>query len=200
MGKIAVVDYGAGNSQSVLYALQRLGVEALFTSDPEKIRQAERVIFPGVGQAASALARLQENNLDKLLPELTQPVLGICLGLQLMCRHTTEGDTQGMGIFGAEVFHFHHREEKTAGLKIPHMGWNNVYSGTSRLLENIPDASYFYFVHSYYAEESVDTAGVTAYGISFTAVMEKENFLATQFHPEKSGKAGEQVLKNFLRL
>jgi len=200
MEKIAVIDYGAGNSMSVLYALRRLGIKAVFTEDPEEIRQAGRVIFPGVGQAESALTRLRRNSLDKLIPTLTQPVLGICLGLQLMCRRTEEGDTPGIGIFSAEVLHFRRQREKTQGLKIPHMGWNNVQSKHSKLLKDIADGSYFYFVHSYYAEESAETTGVTEYGIPFSAVMERDNFFATQFHPEKSGVAGEKVLRNFIRL
>jgi len=200
MGTITLIDYGAGNTQSVTYALQRLGIEVSLTSDPDRIRRAGRVIFPGVGQAASAVKRLQKNGLDKLIPELRQPVLGVCLGLQLMCRHTTEGDTPGMGIFDADVIHFHEQREKTDGLKIPHMGWNRVLPKDSLLLQRLPQGSYFYFVHSYFAEICNDTKGVAEYGIPFSAVMEKDNFFATQFHPEKSGDAGEQVLKNFLRI
>ena len=200
MGNVALIDYGAGNTRSVLYALQRLGVDALLTADPGKIRKAGRVIFPGVGQAASAMERLRENGLDRLIPELKQPVLGVCLGLQLMCRHTAEGDIPGLGIFDTEVLHFHDYPEKTASLKIPHMGWNRVTSRKSDLLEGIPEGAYFYFVHSYFAGICDDTKGITEYGVPFSAVMEKDNFLATQFHPEKSGVVGEQVLKNFLRL
>ncbi len=200
MGSIVLIEYGAGNTRSVTYALQRLGLEASLTSDPERIRRAGRVIFPGVGQAASAMEKLRQNGLDKLIPELRQPVLGVCLGLQLMCRHSTEGDTPGMGIFDAGVIHFHDRPEDTNGLKIPHMGWNRVLPKDSLLLQGVPEGSYFYFVHSYFAEIGEDTKGVTEYGVPFSAVMEKNNFFATQFHPEKSGDAGEQVLKNFLRI
>ena len=200
MGTIALIDYGAGNTRSVTYALQRLGIEASLTSDPDRIRRAGRVIFPGVGQAASAMKRLQKNELDKLIPELRQPVLGVCLGLQLMCRRTTEGDTPGMGVFDAGVIHFHEQRVEKDGLKIPHMGWNRVHTRRSRLMKGIPEGTYFYFVHSYFAEMCDDTEGITDYGISFSAVMEKDNFFATQFHPEKSGDAGEQVLKNFLRI
>ncbi len=198
MGKIVIIDYGAGNTRSVLYALQRLGVTASVSDVPEEIRAAERVIFPGVGQAASAMERLRAKGLDTLIPALTQPVLGVCLGLQLMCRHTDEGDIAGMGIFDAGVHHF--RSATTTALRIPHMGWNSVESRGSLLLEGIPGGSYFYFVHSYYAETAPQTTAVTEYGIPFSAVMERDNFFATQFHPEKSGPAGEKVLKNFLNI
>jgi glutamine amidotransferase len=198
MGKIVIIDYGAGNTRSVLYALQRLGVTATVSDVPEEIRAAERVIFPGVGQAASAMKRLRAKGLDTLIPALTQPVLGVCLGLQLMCRHTDEGDIEGMGIFDAGVHHF--CSAATAALRIPHMGWNSVENRGSRLLEGVPDGSYFYFVHSYFAEVVPQTTAVTEYGILFSAVMEQDNFFATQFHPEKSGPAGEKVLRNFLTL
>ena len=198
MGKIVIIDYGAGNTRSVLYALQRLGVTATVSDVPEEIRAAERVIFPGVGQAASAMERLRAKGLDTLIPALTQPVLGVCLGLQLMCRHTDEGDIEGMGIFDAGVHHF--RSAATDALRIPHIGWNSVENSGSRLLDEVPGGSYFYFVHSYYAETAPQTTAVTEYGIPFSAVMEQDNFFATQFHPEKSGKVGEKVLKNFLRV
>ncbi len=200
MGNVALIDYGAGNTRSVMYALQRLGVKATVTAEPEEIQRAEKVIFPGVGQAASAMKKLQKEGLERLIPALTQPVLGICLGLQLMCRHTREGDITGMGIFDAEVVHFRDEADKTAGLKIPHMGWNRVFPHNSILLTHIPGGSYFYFVHSYFAQVSAGTKGTAEYGLPFSAVMEKDNFFATQFHPEKSGEAGEQVLKNFLAL
>ena len=198
MGRVVVIDYGAGNTRSVAYALQRLGVEAVVTDEKDRIRAAERVIFPGVGQAASAMERLQAKGLDSLIPTLTQPVLGVCLGLQLMCRRTEEGDIEGMGIFDAAVRHFRSAGSATAGLRIPHMGWNSVEDAGSRLLRGIPAGSYFYFVHSYYAETGEETRATTTYGIPFSAVMEKDNFFATQFHPEKSGKVGEEVLRNFL--
>ena len=149
MEKIVIIDYGAGNTRSVLYALQRLGVEAYVSDTPGEIRMAEKVIFPGVGQAASAMERLREKGLDMLIPSLTQPVLGVCLGLQLMCRHTTEGNIDGMGIFDAGVYHFRDAGSVTAGLRIPHMGWNSVERRGSRLLAGIAEGSYFYFVHSY---------------------------------------------------
>ena len=198
MATVAIIDYGAGNTRSVFYALQRLGVAAVITSDPQEIQAAERVIFPGVGQAASAMERLQEQGLDTLIPTLTQPVLGVCLGLQLMCSHTDEGNIPGMRIFDARVYHFRKGGEATASLRIPHMGWNSVASRGSRLLRGVDDGTFFYFVHSYYAETAPRTTAVTEYGIPFSAVMEHDNFFATQFHPEKSGPAGEKVLQNFL--
>lgn len=197
---VAVIDYGAGNSRSVLFALKRLGVDALFTADAASIRNADKVFFPGVGNAGSAMKKLRETGLDKLLPELQQPVLGVCLGLQLMCRHSAEENTPGLGIFDTEVKSFHDEKEKMKDLKIPHMGWNTVAKQGGKLLQGIPDGSFFYFVHSYFAETSPHTTGTTHYGIPFSAVMEQGNFYATQFHPEKSGDAGEAVLKNFLAL
>ena len=200
MGEVVIIDYGAGNTRSVMYALQRLGVATLVTDEAQAIRAAERVIFPGVGQAASAMARLREKGLDQLLPTLTQPVLGVCLGLQLMCRHTEEGDIDGMGIFDAGVYHFRSAGSATAALRIPHMGWNSVEDAGSRLMKGIPAGSYFYFVHSYYAGTAPETKATATYGLPFSAVMEKDNFFATQFHPEKSGEMGERVLKNFLNI
>ena len=198
--EVAVIDYGAGNSRSVIYALKRVGVEALFTADAARIRNADKVIFPGVGNAGSAMKKLRESGLDKLIPELQQPVLGVCLGLQLMCRHSAEEDTPGLGIFAVEVTGFHDHPEQMRGLKIPHMGWNRVSKQGGKLLKGLPEGSFFYFVHAYYAETCNQTTGTTLYGIPFSAVMEKGNFYATQFHPEKSGRAGEMVLKNFLAL
>ena len=197
---IAIIDYRAGNLTSVERAVRHLGYDGKITLDPKEIRSADKVIFPGVGQAASAMERLREKGLDMLIPSLTQPVLGVCLGLQLMCRHTTEGNIDGMGIFDAGVYHFRDAGSVTAGLRIPHMGWNSVERRGSRLLAGIAEGSYFYFVHSYYAETAPQTTAVTEYGIPFSAVMEKDNFFATQFHPEKSGPAGEKVLKNFLNI
>ncbi|NOY36583.1 MAG: imidazole glycerol phosphate synthase subunit HisH [Chlorobi bacterium] len=200
MAIVAVVDYGAGNSRSVLYALQRLSVDAVFTADPDTIRRADKVIFPGVGNAGSAMKKLKNTGLDTVIPGLQQPVLGVCLGLQLMCRHTTEEDTRGMGIFDSGVTHFASQAERMSGLKIPHMGWNVVDGNKGHLLSGIPENSYFYFVHGYFAEVSRWTTGTTDYGLIFSSVMEKDNFFATQFHPEKSGDSGEAVLKNFLAL
>lgn len=191
---IAIVKYNAGNTTSVNNALKRLGYQALITDDPEALMKAEKVIFPGVGEAGSAMQYLTSRRLDACLKKLSQPVLGICLGLQLMCKHSEEGDTTCMGIFDVEVKKFPSQDI------VPHMGWNNVQSLGSLLLRNIPDGSDAYFVHSYYAARDKTTTGLCDYILPFTAVIEQDNFFATQFHPEKSGKIGEQILKNFLQL
>lgn len=191
---IAIVKYNAGNTTSVNNALKRLGYQALITDDPEALMKAEKVIFPGVGEAGSAMQYLTSRRLDACLKKLSQPVLGICLGLQLMCKHSEEGDTTCMGIFDVEVKKFPSQDI------VPHMGWNNVQSLGSLLLRNIPDGSDAYFVHSYYAARDKTTTGLCDYILPFTAVIEQDNFFATQFHPEKSGKVGEQILKNFLQL
>ena len=192
--EIAIVKYNAGNIQSVKYALQRLGVNPTVTNDPEELRSADKVFFPGVGEAASAIQNLKENKLDQLLPELKQPFLGVCLGLQLMCRHSEERDTQCLGIFDLEVKKF---EPK---LKVPHMGWNKLENLKTPLFRDLPEEAYVYFVHSYYAEPGEDTIATTHYMHPFSAAIHKDNFYAIQAHPEKSGKVGEQILKNFLEL
>lgn len=191
--KIAVIKYNAGNIQSVLFALERLGVEPVWTDDSDTIRSADRVIFPGQGEASSAMRYLRERELDKLIIDLKQPVLGICIGLQLLCKHSTEGNTQCLGIFDEEVVKF----EK--GLKVPHMGWNTLENRQGPLLEGLSSPAYLYYVHSYYAKVGKQTVATTPYGIDFSAVLQKDNFYAVQAHPEKSGKDGELILKNFLR-
>ena len=192
--KIAIVKYNAGNVQSVKFALQRLGIEPIVTNDVDELKSANKVIFPGVGEAASAMKSLKENRLDEVIPYLRQPTLGVCLGLQLMCRHSEERDTPCLGIFNLEVKRF---EPK---LKVPHMGWNNIEQLKSPLMKGVPEASYLYFVHSYYAEISDNTIATTDYIHPFSAALHKDNFYAIQSHPEKSGKAGEMILKNFLEL
>ncbi len=191
---IAIVKYNAGNIRSVQNALTRLGYESIITDNPCELSDADRVIFPGVGEAGSALRYLHERGLDKTILSLRQPVLGICLGLQLMCRHTGEGDTECLGIFDAEVRLFPRSD------KIPHMGWNNCNSLKGRLFEGITTEDDFYFVHSYYAEVSSCTQATCNYIVPFSAAMQRDNFFATQFHPEKSAGPGEKVLKNFLEL
>ncbi len=191
---IAVIKYNAGNVQSVQYALQRLGANAVVTDKEDVIRSAEKVIFPGVGHAASAMSCLRENGLDELIISLKQPVLGICLGLQLLCKHTEEGDTDCLGIFDTQVKLFRSTEQK-----IPQIGWNNIYGCSSALFEGLCEKdAYVYFVHSYFAEACADTAATTDYIISYSSALQKDNFYAVQFHPEKSGKVGEQILKNFI--
>lgn len=192
--KLAIVKYNAGNIQSVLYALERIGMEALVTDDRAELESADKVIFPGVGEASSAMAYLKERNLDKLLKDLQQPVLGICLGMQLMCLHSEENDTPCLGIFDTQVKKF------TGEMKIPQIGWNKVEQTTRPLFNNIAGEPYCYFVHSYYAELCSETAGITEYGTRFSSALQKNNFYGVQFHPEKSAEIGERLLKNFISL
>jgi glutamine amidotransferase len=191
---IAIVKYNAGNITSVQNALERLGYSSMVTDDPKLIQQAEKVIFPGVGEASSAMQYLREKGLDEVIKNLTQPVLGICLGQQLLCRFSEEGNTDCLGVFDTTVKKF---EPK---LKVPHMGWNTLETKNSELYNGISSEENFYFVHSYYAEISQETTAVCDYIVPFSASMQKNNFYATQFHPEKSTQAGEQLLLNFLKL
>lgn len=206
---IAIVKYNAGNIRSVQFALARLGREAVWTDDPETLSRADRVIFPGVGEASSAMRHLRERGLDAVLQGLKQPVLGICLGLQLFCRHTEEGDTACLGIFDAAVRQFDFPapggpEIAAAApgerLKVPHMGWNTLGDLKGPLFHGIHDGSYVYFVHSFYAEAHPDAAARTDYGVPFSAALQRDNFFAVQFHPEKSGPVGQRILDNFLKL
>jgi imidazole glycerol-phosphate synthase subunit HisH len=192
--KIAIIKYNAGNVQSVLFALERLGVEALITDNPDQIKAADRVIFPGVGEASSAMAYLRERQLDKLIKELKQPVLGICLGLQLMCSHSEEGNTDCLNIFPQKVKLF------PTALKVPQMGWNTIYNLKTPLFEGVKERDYMYFVHSFYAEKGDDTIAVTDYQLEYSSALQQDNFYAVQFHPEKSGDAGQKILENFLNL
>jgi glutamine amidotransferase len=192
--EVAIIKYNAGNIRSVDFALRRLGVEAVITDDHAQIRKARRVIFPGVGEASTTMKHLRDRGLDRLIRELEQPVLGICLGLQLMCAHSEEGDTDCIGIFDLSV----RRYEPL--LKVPHMGWNSLGMLKGNLIERDLDGEFVYFVHSYYAPVGPETAAVTEYIHPFSAALEKDNFYATQFHPEKSGPVGERILKKFLEL
>jgi len=198
--KVAIIKYNAGNIMSVDYALQRFGISATVTDDTEEIRSADRVIFPGVGEASTTMSYLKARNLDKLLISLKQPVLGICLGLQLMCRHSEEGNTTCIGIFDEDVKKFQPQVLRNSRTKVPHMGWNKIYNLESKLFESDMYDNYAYFVHSYYASAGKDTIAFCDHGITFSAALHRNNFYATQFHPEKSGKAGSQVLKNFIEL
>jgi glutamine amidotransferase len=191
---IAVIKYNAGNIRSVQNALQRLGCESIITDDIGEIRSAGKVIFPGVGEAGSAMKYLRERELDKLIVSLTQPVLGICLGLQLMCRYSEEGDTRCLGIFQSDVRLFPQVDT------VPHMGWNNFFTVRGDLFRGVEPAEDVYYVHSYYAEIAACTSAVCDYIVPFSAAMAKGNFHATQFHPEKSAGTGERILKNFLEL
>ncbi len=191
---IVIIDYGAGNIQSIKFALERLGYEGKLSSDAEEIRKADKVIFPGVGEASSAMKKLKSTGLDKIIPQLKQPVLGICLGMQLMCRYSEEGDTTGLGIFDVDVVHF---EKK---LKVPHIGWNRIKDLKTPLFEGVKEQEYMYLVHSYYAPVCSETIATCDYGVNYSSALKKGNFYGVQFHPEKSSEAGEKILKNFLKL
>lgn len=191
---VAVVKYNAGNIRSMSCALQRLGIQPVVTDDPAQLRDADKVIFPGVGEASTAMKYLRDRKLDTMLTSLTQPFLGVCLGLQLMCSHTEEHDADCLNIFSEKVKLF------TGELKVPHMGWNTLNSMKGKLFEGIPDHSYVYFVHSYYVDYGADTIAACDYGHRFSAAVGKNNFYGVQFHPEKSGETGESILRNFLTL
>lgn len=193
---IAIVDYKMGNLRSVENALRRLGAEFRVTSDADLIRSAERVLLPGVGNAARAMENLREAALVNVIRSLRQPVLGICVGMQVMCRHSEEGDVDCLGIFDARVRRFQPSPE----LKVPHMGWNRIGNLESRLFKGLEGGSYVYFVHSFYPELCPDTIATSRYGEMFSAALKYENFYGTQFHPEKSGDVGERIIENFLKL
>ena len=193
--KVVIIKYNAGNIRSVLFALERIGVNAIVTDDHNEIRSADRVIFPGVGEASSAMKYLKEKGLDELIVSLKQPVLGICLGMQLMCSHSEENDTPCLGIFDQKVKLFPQQ-----GLKIPQIGWNNITDLKTHLLRGVSENAYMYFVHSYYVESCADAIAKTDYVIEYSSAIRKDNFFAVQFHPEKSAAIGEQIIKNFLSL
>jgi len=194
--KVVIIKYNAGNIRSVLFALERIGVNAIVTDDHDEIRSADRVIFPGVGEASSAMIYLKEKGLDQLICSLTQPVLGICLGMQLMCKFSEENNTNCLGIFNETVKRF----TETTGFKIPQIGWNNIHGLKSALFDKINENSYMYFVHSYYVESCANSIAQTDYITEFSSALHINNFYAVQFHPEKSGEAGQQILENFIRL
>jgi len=195
---VAIIKYNAGNTQSVLFALERIGIKAIVTDDASLIKAADKVIFPGVGEASSAMMYLKERNLDELIVSLKQPVLGICLGMQLLCQHSEENNTNCLGIFeGVSVNKFMQHENK---LKIPQVGWNTITNLRPGLFFNVAEGSYCYFVHSYYAPKNNYTTAITDYIQPYSSAMQKQNFYGVQFHPEKSAAAGEQILKNFLSL
>ncbi len=200
MSSTVIIKYNAGNIESVSNALLRLGVEAEITSDPARIRNAGRVIFPGVGEASSTMAWLRDHRMDELIVSLRQPVLGICLGLQLMCSRSEEGETSCLGIFDEEVRRFVPQPGEETVTKVPHMGWNAIVNLNGDLFRGIAENSYLYFVHSYHAGTGVHTAARCNYIVPFSAALQKENFFATQFHPEKSGAVGAEILKNFINL
>ena len=195
--KIVIIKYNAGNIQSVLFALERIGVEGEVTDDIEKIRLADKVIFPGVGEASSAMSYLKERGLDKIIKHLKQPVLGVCLGMQLMCNYSEENATDCLGIFDGRVKKF---RVQTPSLKVPQIGWNSIYNLKTDLFKDVKENSFCYFVHSYYAEMGDHTIGTTDYVQPYSSALQKDNFYGVQFHPEKSAEVGEQILKNFLSL
>ena len=195
--KVAVVKYNAGNIRSVDYALKRLGVEAVITADKEELQSADKVIFPGVGEAGTTMNHLKATGLDELIKNLRQPVLGICLGMQLMCRHSEEGEVDCLNIFDVDVKRFVPQKHED---KVPHMGWNTIGQTNSKLFEGFTEEEFVYFVHSFYVPTCDFTAAITDYIHPFSAALHKDNFYATQFHPEKSGKTGEKILTNFLNL
>lgn len=193
---VAIIDYKCGNLQSVKNALERLGAEYVVTASEEVIRKADRVILPGVGSAATAMESLQQTGLCDTIRSLRRPVLGICVGMQIMCRWSEEGNTECLGIFDSKVKKFIPCE----GLKVPHMGWNKISNLESKLFKDLAGGSYVYYVHSYYPELCPDTIATTIHGKMFSGALKYENFYGTQFHPEKSGDIGEQIIKNFLAL
>jgi imidazole glycerol-phosphate synthase subunit HisH len=196
--KVAIIKYNAGNIRSVAHALQRLGINAEITADKEKILSADKVIFPGVGEASTTMNYLKKEKLDELIVSLKQPTLGICLGMQLMCKHSEEGDVPCLGIFEENVKLFIPDPGKENITKVPHMGWNKLYKFKSKLFEGFSKDEFVYFVHSFYVASGEDTAAVCDYIIPFSAALQKNNFYATQFHPEKSGPVGAKLLKNFI--
>ena len=194
---LAIIKYNAGNIQSVLNALERLGLRAEVTDDPAKIKAADKVIFPGVGEASSAMNSLRQNNLDKVIKDLKQPVLGICVGMQLLCNHSEENDVTCLGIVPVQVKRFNVKNSK---FKVPQVGWNNIYDLQSDLFKGVEDNSFIYNVHSYYAEDSEYTIAKCNYEIEYAAAIKKDNFYGVQFHTEKSAETGDKIIKNFLDL
>ncbi|WP_304157452.1 imidazole glycerol phosphate synthase subunit HisH [Mesonia mobilis] len=192
--KIVIINYGAGNIQSIKFAIQRLGFEAKLSDDAEEIQQADKVIFPGVGEASSAMKKLKATGLDQLIPQLTQPVLGICLGMQLMCKHSEEGDTKGLEIFDVEVKRFSNQ------VKVPQIGWNQISNLQTKLFQGIKEQEFMYLVHSFYAEKCKEMIAETNYDVAYASALKKNNFFGVQFHPEKSDKLGLKFIENFISI
>lgn len=191
---VVIIDYGVGNIKSIQFAFERLGISPVLSQDPEIIKQADKIILPGVGEASSAMKKLQETKLDVLIPTLKQPVLGICLGMQLMCKHSEEGNTNGLGIFNTQVKRF------PTSVKVPQMGWNTIKNLKTDMFFGIKAPEYMYLVHSYYAMNCPQAIALTQYNALYASALKKDNFYGVQFHPEKSSQIGEQLLKNFLNL
>ena len=194
--KVVVIKYNAGNVRSVEIALERLGITSLLSDDPIEIMSADKIIFPGVGEASSAINYLRERKLDRVILDVQQPFLGICLGMQLMCRHSEEGNTSCLGIFSENVLKFNHTNQ----LKVPQIGWNTIYDLSSPLFKGVNENSYCYFVHSYYASLGKQAIAKTIYGVEYSSALHVKNFYGVQFHPEKSAEAGTQIIQNFLDL
>lgn len=192
--KLVIINYGAGNIKSIQFAFNRMGIDAILSNDVDEILAADKIIFPGVGEASSAMKMLEKIELDTLIPKLKQPVLGICLGMQLMCNATEEGNTRGLGIFDTEVKRF------SNNVKVPQMGWNVIKNLKSDLFSGIKENEYMYLVHSYYAEHCEQTIAATDYGLNYASALQHNNFYGVQFHPEKSSLAGAKILENFLKL
>ena len=192
--KLVIINYGAGNIKSIQFAFNRLGIDAVLSNNPEEILSADKIIFPGVGEASTAVKKLKETGLDMLIPNLKQPVLGICLGMQLLCNYTEEGNTKGLGVFDTNVKRF------TNNVKVPQMGWNIIKNLKSDLFSGIKENEYMYLVHSYYADHCQQTIATTDYGVNYASALQHNNFFGVQFHPEKSSLAGEKILDNFLKL
>ncbi len=191
---IIIIDYGAGNIKSIQFAFKRLGFDAVLSNNPDEILAADKVIFPGVGEASTAMSMLKESGLEDIIPKLKQPVLGICLGMQLLCKSSDEGNTKGLGIFNTHVKRF------SNNLKVPQIGWNVIKELKSKLFLGIKENEYMYLIHSYYAEHCEQTIATTDYGVNYASALQHNNFYGVQFHPEKSSKAGERILKNFINL
>lgn len=192
--KVAIINYGAGNTRSLQFAFERMGVASVLTANPEEIQSADRVVFPGQGEAKSAMEKLKQSQIDRLIPRLKQPVLGICLGMQLLCNHTEEGDTPGLGIIAGKAVRFPNT------VKTPQMGWNTISDLASPLFTTIPEADYMYLVHSYYVPLLPETIAVSHYHAPYSVALRKNNFFGVQFHPEKSSRSGQRLLDNFLNL
>ncbi|MGI9546542.1 MAG: imidazole glycerol phosphate synthase subunit HisH [Flavobacteriaceae bacterium] len=192
--KVAIINYGAGNIQSIRFAFERLGIHPVLSDSADEIIAADKVIFPGVGEASSAMNKLSSSGLDRIIPDLTQPVLGICLGMQLMCNYSEEGDTRGLGIFNVDVKRFNQ------GVKVPQIGWNTIDNLKSDLFRSVENKEFIYLVHSYYAPLCQDTIAVSDYGKTYSSALGRDNFFGVQFHPEKSSAVGARILENFINL
>lgn len=192
--KVAIIDYGAGNIKSIQFALERLGCDSVLSDNADEIENADKVIFPGVGEANSAMRKLKTKGLDKVIPNLNRPVLGICLGMQLLCNSSEEGNTKGLGVFDCEVVKF------SDAMKVPQIGWNQIFNLKSDLFSGVSEDSYVYLVHSFYASLNDHAISTTNYGLDYASALQKDNFYGVQFHPEKSSTVGQQILSNFLKL